>query len=66
MTKIAITGGSGKLGRHIVNHLLKKIFCIFSRSELFKKKTKLQMVKIDITDEDQYPNSLNKLRILIF
>ena len=65
MTKIAIiTGGSGKLGRHIVNHLLKKKFFVYSLDLNYSKKKYLNFksVKIDITDEDQVSQFFKQIK----
>ena len=65
MTKLAIiTGGSGKLGRHIVNHLLKKKFFVYSLDLNYSKKKYLNFksVKIDITDEDQVSQFFKQIK----
>lgn len=65
MTKIAvITGGSGKLGRHIVNHLLKKNFFVYSLDLNYSKKkySNFKSVKIDITDEDQVSQFFKQIK----
>lgn len=65
MTKIAIiTGGSGKLGRHIVNHLLKKKFFVYSLDLNYSKKkySNFKSVKIDITDEDQVSQFFKQIK----
>ena len=65
MKKIAlITGGSGKLGRHIVNHLLKKKFFVYSLDLNYSKKKYLNFksVKIDITDEDQVSQFFKQIK----
>ena len=51
MTKIAVI--TGEVENWPYSHHLLKIFCLFSRSELFKKYSNFKSVKIDITDEDQ-------------
>lgn len=65
MTKIAIiTGGSGKLGQHIVNYLLKKNFFVYSLDLNYSKKkySNFKSVKIDITDEDQVSQFFNQIK----
>jgi NAD(P)-dependent dehydrogenase (short-subunit alcohol dehydrogenase family) len=65
MTKIAIiTGGSGKLGQHIVNYLLKKNFFVYSLDLNYSKKkySNFKSVKIDITDEGQVSQFFNQIK----
>jgi NAD(P)-dependent dehydrogenase (short-subunit alcohol dehydrogenase family) len=65
MTKIAIiTGGSGKLGQHIVNYLLKKKFFVYSLDLNYSKKkySNFKSVKIDITDEGQVSQFFNQIK----
>lgn len=65
MTKIAIiTGGSGKLGQHIVNYLLKKNFFVYSLDLNYSKKknSNFESVKVDITDEDQVSQFFKQIK----